>query len=100
MQIKYTSNADKVDVKLIGELDTPATVEIQPEIDKLFDMTSKEIVVDCSQLSYIASSGLRQLISIHKRCKANGGHMKLVNVNSSAMEIFTVTNFDKVFDIS
>lgn len=99
MQIKYKEYGNNVDVKLIGELDTPATVEIQPEIDKLLGIASKEFTVDCSELSYIASSGLRQLISIHKKCKEDGGHMTLVNVQPAAMEILAVTNFDRVFDI-
>lgn len=100
MDIKFKSTDNKVNVSLMGELDTPATVEIQPEIDKIVQMASKEIVIDCSKLSYIASSGLRQLITIHKKCKSEGGEMKLINVNADVMEIFSVTRFDKVFDIS
>jgi len=99
MQIKYTESESRVDVQLIGELDTPATVEIQGEIDKISGLSSKEVVIDCAELKYIASSGLRQLITIHKQCNANGGHMCLVNVTPDAMEIFAVTRFDKVFDI-
>jgi len=100
MEVKYTVSDSRVDIKLIGEMDTPATVEIQSKIDALTEYTSREVVIDCGELSYIASSGLRQFITIHKKCKADGGHMKLVNVSSDIMEIFAVTNFDKVFDIS
>jgi len=99
MQIKYTSDDERVDVQLIGELDTPATVDIQGKVDKLLALCSKNIVIDCEGLRYIASSGLRQLITIHKQCKADGGHMTLVNVKEDVMEIFSVTRFDKVFDI-
>lgn len=100
MKIVYTDNGNIVNVSLIGELDTPATVEIQPEIDKLLGLCSKEVVIDCAELSYIASSGLRQLITIHKRCKTDGGHMRLLNVTPDAKEIFAVTRFDKIFDIA
>jgi len=99
MKIQYKVTGHRVDVALIGELDTPATVQIQPEIDKLLLLEANEFVIDCSKLAYISSSGLRQLICIHKKCKANGGNMKLTNVNSDAMEIFAVTCFDRVFDI-
>jgi len=99
MKIKYTVNGNDVSVKLIGELDTPATVEIQPEIDKLLELGANEVEIDCSELSYIASSGLRQLICIHKKCNSDGGHMRLTHVSADTMEIFAVTNFDKVFDI-
>lgn len=100
MQVKTALNGDTLTVKLIGELDTPATVEIQPEIDKVLEHCGKKVVIDCTELSYIASSGLRQLITIHKKCNAAGGHLKLTNVNPDTMEIFLVTRFDKVFDIA
>jgi len=99
MQIEYKHAGSRVDVKLTGELDTPATVEIQPEITKLLSIPANEFVIDCSGLSYISSSGLRQLISIHKKCKADGGQMQLVGVTPDAMEILTVTGFNKIFDI-
>jgi len=99
MEIKYNVNGDQVDVVLEGELDTPATVEIQAEIDKILEYAEKKIVIDCSKLSYIASSGLRQFISIYKKCSSEGGHLTLKNVVPDVMEIFAVTNFDRVFDI-
>jgi len=95
----YTVSDNTVDIKLVGELDTPATVEVQSMVDKLLEFASKELVIDCEGLTYIASSGLRQLITIHKKCKAEGGHMRLVHVSPDTMEIFAVTRFDKVFDI-
>jgi len=100
MQIKYKENGDTVNVTLIGELDTPATVDIQEDIDKIAALASRTVVIDCAGLTYIASSGLRQFITIHKACKAEGGHMKLINVTPDVLEIFQVTNFDKVFDIN
>jgi len=99
MEINITVSENSVEIKLVGELDTPATVEIQPQIDKVLEYASKEIVIDCKDLSYIASSGLRQLITIHKKCKAEGGHMRMINVSADTMEILSVTRFDKVFDI-
>jgi len=100
MTIEYKIEADKVNVTLKGELDTPTTVEIQSDIDKILEQADKLITIDCSQLEYIASSGLRQLIAIYKRCSAEGGHLKLVSVTPEVMEIFAITNFDKVFDFA
>ncbi len=98
MELTYNVTDRRIDVVLKGELDTPATVEIQPEVDKVLEHADKLISIDCSQLEYIASSGLRQMISIYKKCLAEGGHLELVSVRAEVMEIFAVTNFDRVFD--
>jgi len=100
MEVKYKVSGNRVDIKLTGEMDTLATVEIQSKMDEIAQYSALEIVIDCESLSYIASSGLRQFITIHKKCNADGGHLRLVNVTPDIMEIFAITNFDKVFDIS
>jgi len=97
MKIEYTIEETTVRVAISGELDTPTTVEIQPKVDALLKFAGRTIYLDCSGLEYIASSGLRQLITIYKRCVAEGGKLILRNVNPDVMEIFTITNFDKVF---
>ncbi len=99
MKIEYKVSEKSVNVRLIGELDTPATEEIQNEVEKILKHADKEITIDCSRLEYIASSGLRQLITIYKNCKNEGGHMTLTNVTSDVMEVLDDTTFSRVFDI-
>jgi len=99
MKLEYTLTDDEVRLYGTGELDTPATKEIQDTVDKVLNYTDRRIVVDFENIRYIASSGLRQLISIYKKCASDGGHLQLINVNPDVMEILKVTNFDKVFDI-
>jgi len=99
MEFKYTVNDNIVNVVLRGDMDTPATLEIQSKVNEVLEKADKLISVDCSELSYVASSGLRQFITIYKKCAAEGGHLEFRNVNPDVLEIFKVTNFDKVFDI-
>jgi len=99
MEIKYAVNDNVVNVQMKGELDTPATLEIQEDINKILEHADKLISIDCSGLNYVASSGLRQFITIYKKCAAEGGHLEFRNINADVLEIFKVTNFDKVFDI-
>ena len=42
-----------------GRLDTPAAVKAQQEIAPLLENADKTIIIDCTQLEYISSSGLR-----------------------------------------
>jgi len=99
MELIYKISGDEVLVEFKGDMDTPASVDVQQRVDELLALASKSITIDCSKLAYIASSGLRHMISILKRCNAEGGHLTLININPDVMEIFKVTNFDRVFDI-
>ena len=64
----------------------------------LNDCTGHDIILDCSQLEYIASSGLRILISILKGAKANGSKVVLRNVNDDILSVFKLTGFINLFE--
>ena len=62
-----------------GRLDTPAAVKAQQEIIPLLENADKAITLDCKDLEYISSSGLRLFLTIRK--------------------VFMMTGFFNLFDI-
>ena len=56
---------------LDGRFDTSVTQQTEKDVEPLFGFTDCEIVIDCSRLDYISSSGLRLLMAINQRCSAN-----------------------------
>lgn len=56
------------------------------------------LVLDCEKLEYISSAGLRVILSAKKRC--GDKTFKVINVNSEVMEVFEVTGFDEIMDIT
>jgi len=99
MKLSKEIVADGVIMHLVGELDTPSIIEIQPEVDQILEMADQKITIDCSKLTYIASSGLRQIISIHKKAMLAGGSVSIVGLTPEVYEIFAVTNLDKILNI-
>jgi len=99
MEIKFTSEGNSNVLKLIGELDTPASNRIQGEIDRIAGLKDKNLIVDCSELEYIASSGLRQFLTLRKATMANKLELTFTGVRPSVMTVFKVTNLDKILNI-
>jgi anti-anti-sigma factor len=50
-------------------MDTVAAVEAEKVLKPIYDSNGKDVIIDCSGLEYIASSGLRILLSILKGAK-------------------------------
>ena len=88
----------KMVVSLSGELDTAAAVEVEQELQVLNEHEGKDVIIDCSELEYIASSGLRILLSILKKAKASGSKVTLKNVNDDIKNVFRMTGFINIFD--
>ena len=99
MNISISKEETNVIVKLFGELDTPTSNLIQPQIDELLAIKDKNFVIDCSELDYIASSGLRQLLSLLKATQRTKQTIVLTNVTPRVMTVFKISNFDKLFSI-
>lgn len=88
---------DKFLVTLEGELDTAAAAEVNETLQPLYTSSGKDVVIDCSDLEYIASSGLRILVSIVKGAKAGGSQVLLRHVNDDIKDVFKMTGFINLF---
>ena len=90
---------DKFLVTLEGELDTAAAAEVEKTLQPLYATNGKDVIIDCEGLDYIASSGLRILISILKGAKAGGSKVVLKNMNEDIKSVFKLTGFINIFDV-
>lgn len=98
MKTTINEQDDRIIVVLEGELDTAAAQETEQTLQPLMDNNGRDILFDCAQLEYIASSGLRILISILKSARANGHKVVLKDVNDEIKNVFKLTGFISLFD--
>ena len=89
---------DKYLVTLEGELDTAAAEEVEQVLKPLYKSDGRDVIIDCTRLDYIASSGLRILISILKGAKAAGSKVVMKNLNDDIKNVFKITGFISLFD--
>ncbi len=97
MKTTITELDNRLVATLEGELDTAAAVEVEKELQPLAANEEKDIVIDCQHLDYIASSGLRILLSILKKAKSNGHTVTLRSVNDDIRNVFKMTGFINLF---
>jgi anti-anti-sigma factor len=98
MKTSIEQLADKFLVTLDGELDTAAAAEVEQTLQPLYNSNGLDIVIDCTKLEYIASSGLRILISILKGAKNGGSKVTLKNMNDDIKDVFKLTGFLSLFN--
>ena len=97
-----TTTIQETDGRLVailsGELDTAAARETELALQPLLKSEGKPVVIDCTSLEYISSSGLRILLGILKQSKACGSSVTLKNVNDVIREVLELTGFVSLFD--
>ena len=72
MEIDITRNENETVVRLSGRLDTPAAQEITPQMNELSGDAGGTVVLECSDLTYISSSGLRIFLTLRKAAAEKG----------------------------
>ena len=83
---------------LEGSLDTAAAAETEKAMSPLNDVEGKDIIIDCTELAYISSAGLRIFLGILQSAKAKGGHVYIKGINDTVRGIFTITGFSNIFE--
>ena len=97
VNINTTQDGTTLNVAIVGRLDTTTAPQVEQELSDQLDGIT-DLVLDCAELEYISSAGLRVFLGLHKLMTAKGT-MKVVNVNDTVMEIFEVTGFDGILTI-
>jgi anti-anti-sigma factor len=98
MNTKIEEMDGKYVVTLEGEMDTLAATEAEEVLKPLYKSDGKEVIIECKDLEYIASSGLRILLNILKGSKATGSRVVMRNVNSDIKNVFKMTGLLGIFD--
>jgi anti-anti-sigma factor len=88
----------KVTLILDGYFDTSVTAQTEKDVEPLYDFFDCEIVIDCSRLEYISSSGLRLLMVINQRCRANQCRLYIKGLQEKVKDVFTTTGFTNLFE--
>ena len=66
VDITITEQGERQIVKISGELDNTASRDAVKALAPITEQENYDVEVDCSELKYISSSGLRLLLNIYK----------------------------------
>ncbi len=97
MDIEKQKDGKKLDIKLVGRLDTKTAPELTKVIEDNISGV-EELTFDFSELIYISSAGLRVILSCQKTMNKQGS-MKVTNVQGIVMEVFESTGFVDILTI-
>lgn len=73
---------------------------LKQECEEAMKQGKKDFKFNFRNCTFIDSTGLGVLVSIYKKCRDNGGHVELVNVNNKdVLRVFKLTRLDEIFNI-
>ena len=97
LTIENTVNGDVNEVKLAGRLDAIAARDTEEAFAQMA-LEATNVVLDVTDLSYIASAGLRSLKRLRGAVRENGSKLTLHGVQADVMYVLEMTGFAAMLD--
>lgn len=84
-----------------GRIDAFNAPDLRAEIHALLDDGVVRLIIDLQNVTFCDSAAMAVLVSALKRARQANGDVKLVwPIEKNARRIFTLTKFDRVFDMT
>ena len=99
MNIKKEKLNDFILLHIDGRIDTVNSTALEAELEQLQAGGEKRIILDCHDLNYISSSGLRVFLNAQKKTISSQGRLFLCNMQLPIREIFDISGFSSIFTI-
>lgn len=99
MNVSVTNAAGYSVVSVYGRVDTTNADEFEKLVMEVVNTGVSKIILECSGLNYMSSSGLRVFLIIHKKMMASKGQLVLCALQPGIAEIFDISGFTSIFSI-
>lgn len=98
MEFSYEKQGSIKIIGLIGRLDTSNYIQFENKL--LEEITQgSSVLIDCAELDYISSSGLRVLLLALKKAEQINSKLALCSLQTGIMEVFKISAFNSIFSI-
>lgn len=96
-----TSDLNKIkSVAILGRLDTTTYPSLEECLNQLFTTGTRQLVIDCSQMDYVSSSGLRVFLMMLKKMKSENGTLVICGLQAPIYNVFEISGFLSIFNIA
>jgi anti-anti-sigma factor len=96
---KIVKEGGKTIIKTGERIDTMNAGEFEKEIQPVLVDGGLDLELDCSDLVYMASSGLRVIQKTMRTVMQQKGQLKITNVNAEIYKVLQMTGFTKFMTV-
>ena len=96
---KIVKEGGKTIIKTGERIDTMNADELEKDIQPVLANPGLDLELDCSDLAYMASSGLRVIQKTMRVVMQQKGQFKITNVNADIYKVLQMTGFTKFMTV-
>jgi anti-anti-sigma factor len=94
LNIVVVQGGNAVEIRAVGEADLASVHVLEQAIHDAFAGGASTVVVECAQLSYLDSSGVRCLLNAEAEAEAHGARVVVRNPSPIVRRVLEITKVD------
>lgn len=98
-QVKLISADKKLVFSLLGEIDAATSEDFYAQVLAAYEHDKKDVLFDCSALTFIDSTTLGTFVKIFKKLKADGYSMALEHLRPNVKKLFDICALTTIMEI-
>ncbi|MDL2237617.1 STAS domain-containing protein [Christensenellaceae bacterium OttesenSCG-928-K19] len=99
LEINKNEAERTLDVMVEGDIDVNSVRQLKKELEENIEAFQPDVIIDCSKLNYIDSTGLGTLVSVLKKVQKYDGKIRITALKPYLFKIFEVTGLAGLFEI-
>jgi anti-sigma B factor antagonist len=100
MELQIKNQSDQIThLALRGKLDTAGVGEIELKFTSHTVPRAKPLLLDMSEVTFLASLGLRMLLTVAKALDRLGAKTVLLNLQPAVREVLSLSRFDQLMPV-
>jgi anti-sigma B factor antagonist/stage II sporulation protein AA (anti-sigma F factor antagonist) len=99
MIVTINKQDEKTFVVLDGRIDSSNADQFQKDVAPLMEGDNPDIDIDCTDMTYTSSQGLRVFLLLQKSVSSRNGKMVMRNMDPRVKEVFDITGFSNIITI-
>lgn len=96
MNVETSQTGSTAVAAISGRVDSANAKEFEEELSAIIDKGVTGLVVDCGELNYISSAGLRVFLIAIRKTSAAGGGLALCRVPDHINEVLEISGFSRL----
>jgi len=90
---------DAVVLHISGQMREMGADALREDLDELIEAGHYKLIFDLSEVSFVSSTGLGQMMRAYRQAVSNGGYLRVVNPQPLVEEVFRFTKLHTLIGI-
>ncbi len=99
MKIRTEHQDRALVMSVSGRIDAGNAREFEASMEGVLDKAGRGVILDCTDLTYVSSAGLRVLLKITRELEQRHVVLVICSLSRSISEVFRISGFDQIIPV-